>query len=272
VSGPVLETRDVGFAYRGAVPVLDGVSVAVPAGGSLALVGESGAGKTTLLRLLLGLAVPTSGQVLFDGGPLSPRDRTFRRSVQPVFQDPYSSLDPRQRVSRIVSEPLRSLGLLAGTSRAARRDEAAERAAEALRAVGLPADAVRRYPHEFSGGQRQRIAIARAIACGPRVLLADEPVSALDVSTRVRVVELLAELGESRGMTVVMVSHDLTVVAALCRETAVIEHGRVVEQGPTASVLGSPSHPYTRRLLDSVPRLSRAVGPGGERTPRPERP
>ena len=129
------------------------------------------------------------------------------------------------------------------------------RVAAALEVVGLPADAALRYPHEFSGGQRQRIAIARAIVCEPRVLLADEPVSALDVSTRVRIVDLLAELGESHGLTVVMVSHDLAVVAMLCRHTAVLERGRIVEQGDTASVLGSPSHPYTRRLVDSVPRL-----------------
>ncbi|MDX3101310.1 ABC transporter ATP-binding protein [Nonomuraea angiospora] len=259
MSVPVLAAHDVGFAYRGGTPVLEGVSVAVTAGRNLALVGESGAGKTTLLRLLLGLARPTSGQVRFEGAELSPRDRSFRRAVQPVFQDPYSSLDPRQRVDRIVSEPLRAMGLLAPGSRAARRREAADRVAGALESVGLPADAARRYPHEFSGGQRQRLAIARAVVCGPRVLLADEPVSALDVSTRVRVVELLAELGESRGLTVVVVSHDLSVVAALCRETAVIERGRVVEQGPTASVLGSPEHPYTRRLIESVPRLSRAA-------------
>ncbi|MBF8194134.1 ABC transporter ATP-binding protein [Nonomuraea sp. K274] len=255
----ILESREAGFAYRGGPPVLDGVSVAVTAGRSLALVGESGAGKTTLLRLLLGLARPTTGQVLFDGAEVAPRDPAFLRAVQPVFQDPYSSLDPRQRVGRIVSEPLRSLGLLSHGSRAARRAEAAERVAEALRSVGLPADAARRYPHEFSGGQRQRVAIARAIVCRPRVLLADEPVSALDVSTRVRVVELLGELGESHGLTVVVVSHDLSVVAALCAETAVIERGRVVEQGATTDVLGSPAHPYTRRLLESVPRLSRAA-------------
>ncbi|MEV4167614.1 ABC transporter ATP-binding protein [Nonomuraea dietziae] len=246
----VLEAREVGFAYRGAAPVLRDVSVAVSGGRSLALVGESGAGKTTLLRLLLGLARPTTGQILFDGRALAPtRDREFRRNVQPVFQDPYSSLDPRQRVGTSVSEPLRSLRVGLG-----------DRVAEALRAVGLPADSARRYPHEFSGGQRQRIAIARAIVCEPRVLLADEPVSALDVSTRVRVVELLAELGRSRQLTVVMVSHDLTVVAALCQETAVIERGRIVEQGATAAVLGSPTHPYTRQLIDSVPRLSRTAG------------
>ncbi|ETK35102.1 ABC transporter ATP-binding protein [Microbispora sp. ATCC PTA-5024] len=255
MTGPVLEAREVRFAYGRSAPVLEDVSVAVTPGRNLALVGESGAGKTTLLRLLLGLARPTGGAIRYDGRDLAPRDRAlmreFRRGVQTVFQDPYSSLDPRQRVSGIVSEPLRSLGLLDGVP----RDAARSRVAEALRAVGLPEDAAGRYPHEFSGGQRQRIAIARAIACGPRVLLADEPVSALDVSTRVRIVDLLAELRETRGLTVVMVSHDLAVVAALCQEVAVLERGRIVESGETAQVLGSPRHPYTRRLVDSVPRL-----------------
>ncbi|GAB3133534.1 ABC transporter ATP-binding protein [Microbispora hainanensis] len=247
---PVLEVRGAHFAYGRSAPVLTDVSVAVTPGRSLALVGESGAGKTTLLRLLLGLARPTSGQVLYEGKELAPRDRArmreFRRGVQTVFQDPYSSLDPRQRVGRIVSEPLRSLGL---------RQDMAARVAEALRSVGLPEDAASRYPQEFSGGQRQRIAIARAIVCEPRVLLADEPVSALDVSTRVRVVDLLQELRETRALTVVMVSHDLAVVAALCQEVAVLERGRIVERGDTAQVLGAPRHPYTRRLIDSVPRL-----------------
>ncbi|MEV7970565.1 ABC transporter ATP-binding protein [Sphaerisporangium sp. NPDC088356] len=283
MTSAILSARHVGFAYRGAAPVLSDVSLEVTPGRSVALVGESGAGKTTLLRLLLGLARPTDGQIVFDGTELSPRRRSqmraFRRSVQTVFQDPYSSLDPRQRVGRIVAEPLRSLGLLtsprspqdgparrADTARGeatvrredtARREDANGRVAAALDAVGLPADAARRYPHEFSGGQRQRIAIARAIVCEPRVLLADEPVSALDVATRVRIVDLLTELRETRGLTVVMVSHDLAVVATLCHHTAVLEHGRIVEQGDTAAVLGSPSHPYTRRLIDSVPRLPR---------------
>ncbi|WP_030830483.1 ABC transporter ATP-binding protein [Streptomyces hygroscopicus] len=250
---PVLELADVAARYRGArADVVSDVSLAVRPGESLALVGESGAGKTTLLRLLLGLARPTAGTVRFDGTPLALRDRQqmrrFRRSVQCVFQDPYSSLDPRRRVGPIVAEPLRSLGL-------ATRAGAAPKVAAALEAVGLPADAAERYPHEFSGGQRQRIAIARATVCEPRVLLADEPVSALDVTTRVKVVDLLAELKRERGLTLVMVSHDLSVVASLCERTAVLEQGRVVEQGDTARVLGAPAHAYTRRLIDSVPRL-----------------
>jgi ABC-type glutathione transport system ATPase component len=250
---PVLELRDVALRHRGsAVDAVQDISLAVEAGHSLALVGESGAGKTTLLRLLLGLSRPTAGSVRFEGADLSARDREqmrrFRRSVQCVFQDPYSSLDPRRRVGAIVAEPLRSLGIDT-------RSSAVPKVAAALERVGLPADAVERYPHEFSGGQRQRIAIARATVCHPRVLLADEPVSALDVTTRVKVVDLLAELKQEQGLTLVMVSHDLSVVASLCERTAVLERGRVVEQGDTAQVLGHPAHPYTRRLIDSVPRL-----------------
>ncbi|MCX5401673.1 ABC transporter ATP-binding protein [Streptomyces sp. NBC_00102] len=250
---PVLELKDAAVRYRGsAADVVRDVSLAVEAGESLALVGESGAGKTTLLRLLLGLARPTAGAVRFDGAGLNTRDREqmrrFRRSVQCVFQDPYSSLDPSRKVGAIVAEPLRSLGVDSRTT-------AAPKVAAALERVGLQADAVDRYPHEFSGGQRQRIAIARATVCDPRVLLADEPVSALDVTTRVKVVDLLAELKEERGLTLVMVSHDLSVVATLCERTAVLERGEIVEQGATSQVLGAPAHPYTRRLIDSVPRL-----------------
>ena len=248
-----LELRAAGFRYRRAVtPALDDVSFTVESGRSVGLVGESGAGKTTALSLLLGLARPTSGSVLFDGEPLDPRDRDqlrrFRRAVQPVFQDPYSSLDPRQSVGRIVGEPLASLRIASGA-------DARDRIARALKAVALPADAAGRYPHEFSGGQRQRIAIARAIVSRPRVLLADEPVSALDVTTRIQIIELLGELAATEGMTVVMVSHDLGVVASLCAETVVLQGGRIVEQGATREVLGSPRDAYTRRLLASVPRL-----------------
>jgi ABC-type glutathione transport system ATPase component len=251
----ILELDGVSFAYRGSRPgrlAVADVSLSVSAGENLGLVGESGSGKSTILGLLLGLLRPTTGTVLFDGAPLDLGDRNlvreFRRSVQTVFQDPYSSLDPRQRVGRIVGEPLRSLRIAGGR-------EADGMVAQALESVGLSVTAANHYPHEFSGGQRQRIAIARAIVCRPRMLLADEPVSALDVITRSAVIELLAELGASRDLTVLMVSHDLSVVGALCRRTVVLQAGRVVEQGPTAQVFGEPSEPYTRQLLAAVPRL-----------------
>jgi ABC-type glutathione transport system ATPase component len=253
----VLEARNIHFAYRRNREVLSDVSFTAEEGSNIGLVGESGAGKTTLLRILLGLAVPTSGQVLSNGVPFDARNRaqlrSYRQLTQTVFQDPYSSLDPRQTVGRIIAEPLRSLGLLRGS------DELRARVTETLHAVGLPADIAERYPAEFSGGQRQRIAIARAIAPNPRVLLADEPVSALDVATRITIIDLLAELGRGANggqrMTVVLVSHDLGVVAALCDRVVILERGRVVEQGLTTSVLGDPQQEYTRRLLASVPRL-----------------
>ncbi len=251
----ILALDDVSYAYRGARAgqyAVQGVSFAVDAGLSTGLVGESGSGKSTLIRLLLGLLRPSAGRVLFDGVPLDLGDRSqvrsFRRSVQTVFQDPYSSLDPRQRVGRIVGEPVRSLRIAHGST-------ADALVADALRSVGLPPDAASSYPHEFSGGQRQRIAIARAIVSRPRVLLADEPVSALDVITRSQVIALLAELGSTRDLTVLMVSHDLGVVGALCRRTIVLQAGRIVEQGATSSVLGAPRESYTRQLLAAVPRL-----------------
>ncbi|WP_455903900.1 ABC transporter ATP-binding protein [Microbacterium sp.] len=249
----LLELRGAGFAY-GSRRVLDDISLSLDEGDTLGLVGESGAGKSTILRLLLGLDAPREGQVLFDGEPLSLRDRAqmrrFRASVQPVFQDPYSSLDPRQRIDRIIGEPLRSLRLASGA-------DAQRRIAESLESVGLPADTAHRYPHEFSGGQRQRVAIARAVVSRPRVLLADEPVSALDVTTRVQVLELLDRLRRENGLSLVMVSHDLTAIASACDRTVVLQNGRVVEQGATASVLHDPQDPYTRALVDAVPRLPR---------------
>jgi peptide/nickel transport system ATP-binding protein len=248
----ILQLCDASYRYRGGSVALDAVSFAVDEGQNIGLVGESGAGKTTLLRLLLGLAAPTSGSVMFDGVALDRRNRErmvqFRRSVQTVFQDPYASLDPRQSIGRSVSEPLRSLGIATGA-------DARARVEEALDAVGLPADSATRYPHEFSGGQRQRVAIARAVVGHPRVLLADEPVSALDMTTRIQVLDLLAELGQNNNLTVVMVSHDLGAVAALCSRIVVLQRGRVVEQGETSTVLAAPAEPYTRTLLASVPRL-----------------
>ncbi|WP_285043138.1 ABC transporter ATP-binding protein [Plantibacter sp. LMC-P-059a] len=253
-AAPILELDAVGFRYRGGQDALDDVSLSVGTGEAVGVVGQSGAGKSTLLRLLLGLDRPTTGSVRFDGSTLDPRDkarvRTFRASVQAVFQDPYSSLDPRQRVGRTVAEPLRSLRL-------ASAEQAANRAADALEAVGLPPEAASRYPHEFSGGQRQRIAIARAIVPNPRLLLADEPVSALDMSTRIQIIELLAELRASNGLALVMVSHDLGTVAALCERTLVLRDGRVVEAGATAQVLHQPAEAYTRQLVAAIPRLPR---------------
>ncbi|HEY4268983.1 MAG TPA: ABC transporter ATP-binding protein [Galbitalea sp.] len=255
----LLEAQDVTFAYRRGQPVLRDVSFAMEAGTNLGLVGESGAGKTTLLRILLGLAVPTSGRILSNETPFDARDRAqlraYRRVTQTMFQDPYSSLDPRQTIGRIVAEPLRSLGITRDAG------ELRVRVAEALRSVGLPDDIADRYPHEFSGGQRQRIAIARAIAPRPKVLLADEPVSALDVTTRIRVIDLLAELGRGEGgdyrTAVVLVSHDLGAVAALCDRVVILDRGTIVEQGGTRDVLRDPQDAYTRRLLASVPRLPR---------------
>ena len=260
---PILETRNLSFSYNSSAAILRDINIAITKGRNVGLVGESGSGKSTILRLLLGIHTPIQGQILFSGSQLSLKDKEqvhkFRSQVQVVFQDPYSSLDPRQRVDQLIAEPLRSLRLAReanpGGTRADMRNWMENEVMEVLRAVDLPVDSARRYPDEFSGGQRQRIAIARAIVCKPQVLLADEPVSALDVSTRVHVIDLLAELGRTRGLTIVMVSHDLAVVAALCQESIVLEKGVIVEQGPTASVLGAPKHSYTQRLIGSLPRL-----------------
>lgn len=245
----LVEVDKVSFGYSADRRILDAVSLEIAAGDTIGLVGESGSGKTTLLRLLLGLARPDAGGIRFEGKPLDPTDgafmRHFRRQAQVVFQDPYSSLDPRQRVFSIIAEPLRSLKV-PGDHRAMVGD--------ALEAVGLERAASERYPHQFSGGQRQRIAIARAIVAGPRLLLADEAVSALDLTTRIRIVELLARLGKE--MSLLFVSHDIGVVAALCRRIVILEKGRIVEAGETARILAAPQHPYTQRLLASVPRLS----------------
>lgn len=260
---PILQTQNLYFSYHSGTPILNDVNISIMKGQNVGLVGESGSGKSTILRLLLGIHRPTKGKILFAGEELSLKNkeqaRRFRSQVQVVFQDPYSSLDPRQRVDQLIAEPLRSLGIAKdanpGGTRSGLKEWMENEVVEALKSVGLPADSARRYPDEFSGGQRQRIAIARAIVCKPQVLLADEPVSALDVSTRVRVIDLIAELGATMGLTIVMVSHDLAVVAALCKQAIVLEHGVVVEQGETATVLGAPSHRYTQRLIESLPRL-----------------
>jgi len=244
----LISVDSVAFGYSRKEPVLHDVSFTVKKGVNLGLVGESGSGKSTILKLLLGLERPSSGVIRFEGQPMNLNDREFmrryRRAVQAVFQDPYSSLDPRQKVEAIIAEPLRALKI-PGDHRAAIE--------QALADVGLPVDAISRYPHEFSGGQRQRIALARAIVARPQLVLADEAVSALDLSTRIRIVDLLTDL--SKAITILLVSHDLGVVAALCEEIIILEKGRIVEAGRTEDILARPQHPYTRKLLASVPRM-----------------
>lgn len=263
---PVIEVRQVSRSFRrprrslrqpGAeVHALRAVELEVPAGARLGVVGESGSGKTTLLRLIAGLDQPTSGRVAVTGTPVSgvrERDlRWLRRTLQVVFQDPMSSLDPRMRVGDIVAEPLDAQQI--GT-----RAERRRRVAELLESVHLPADSIDRYPHQFSGGQRQRISIARALAPNPAILLADEPVSALDVSVRAQVLAVLDEVVEQFGLTMVFVSHDLSVVRRVCDRVAVMRGGEIVETGPTEQVFTDPQHPYTRRLLAAVPDLDAAL-------------
>ncbi len=254
---PLYQVRDLTrlFGRDGRVRALDGVSLDVSAGQRLGIVGESGSGKSTLIRLMAALDRPTSGTVTFEGQQVSglrePRLGFLRAAVQLVFQDPRSSLNPRMTVGSIVTEPLRSRHL----RQALDPVDSRVRLREVLDAVDLPADAASRYPHEFSGGQRQRIAIARALAPDPRVLIADEPVSALDVSVRAQVLNLLSDLVASRGLTLVFVSHDLSVVRHLCESVVVLRAGRIEEQGPTEQVFAEPSADYTRSLIAAIPRL-----------------
>jgi peptide/nickel transport system ATP-binding protein len=228
---------------------LDDVSLSVAAGARIGIVGESGAGKSTLVRALLGLEPLESGDVLFEGALLAQCDTSsFRRAVQPVFQDPRSSLNPRLTVGRIVAEPLECLGIDV---------DHALRVREVLADVALDASFAARYPHELSGGQRQRVAIARALAPSPQILIADEPVSALDVLIRDEIVSLLDDLIARRNLALVLVSHDLSVVARLCTEIAVMRDGRVVENGPIERVVGSPVDDFTRRIVALATSSSR---------------
>jgi ABC-type glutathione transport system ATPase component len=240
------------------VHALRGVSFEVTAGERFGIVGESGCGKSTLLRLLAGLDRPTSGRLVVEGTDIAPlrerRLKFLRDQLQMVFQDPMSSLDPRMRVRDIVAEPLVAQG-----DRAPRA-----RVTELLKEVGLPETALHRYPHQFSGGQRQRISIARALAPEPDILLADEPVSALDVSVRAQVLNLISDLVDELELTLVFVSHDLSVVRHLCDRVAVMSAGEIVEIGAVEQLWRHPQHPYTRRLLAAVPTMERALS--GETT------
>lgn len=250
----LLQAESVTLRYPGLErPALDAVDLTVRRGIPLGIVGESGSGKSSLIRCLLGLESLEQGRVSYRGrdvaGMRDRERRTFRTKVQMVFQDPFNSLNPRMTVGQTLTEVL----LVHGKS--TRRD-ATRAVAGVLEQVGLHAALAGRYPHELSGGQRQRVGIARAISLDPEVLLADEPVSALDVSVQAQILELLGRLGREKGITLVLIAHDLAVVAHACRELVVLEQGRVVEQGACRTVLAAPAHPYTRSLLAAVPEIA----------------
>lgn len=256
----LLETRDLIVEYPAgrnrSFRAVDGVSIHIEQGESLGLVGESGSGKTTLGNAVLGLLRPVSGTVRFDGRDINalsaPELKKFRRRAQMVFQDPIGSLNPRMSVGAILEEPLL-------IHRLGNRRERAEKVRELLEQVGLGPECALRYPHEFSGGQRQRIGIARALALAPALLVADEPVSALDVSVQAQVMNLLRELRQHMDLALLFIAHDLSVVRYLCSRVVVLFRGRVVESAPAGALFETPAHPYTRSLLDAAPDIGRAL-------------
>lgn len=253
MSEPLLQIRNLSKRFetaRGTVHAVNDVSFDIPRGSITGLVGESGSGKTTLGRSLLRLIEPSEGQTIFNGTDLNTLDkaglRAARQRIQIIFQDPASSINPRLRVRDVIAEGLKAHRI--GNSRT-RKDKVAE----LLEEVGLSADHMNRFPHEFSGGQRQRIGIARALALEPEFIVADESVSALDVSIQAQVLNLLLELREKRNLTMLFIAHDLSVVEYLCDQTVVMYLGRIVEKGPSQPLYTNPSHPYTRALLSAIP-------------------
>lgn len=238
---------------------VDGVSFSVAKGETLGLVGESGCGKSTTGRAVLQLLRPTAGSVFFDGEPIhhhwrrrggrwvwNSRLRDLRKRLQMIFQDPFASLNPRMTVEAILAEPLRNFGIVVGSQRR-------ERIQHLLETVGMDPRAIRRYPHEFSGGQRQRIGIARALALGPELIVADEPISALDVSIQAQIINLLADLRERLGLTLIFIAHDLAAVRHISDRIAVMYLGRIVELAPAQTIIDQPRHPYTQALISAVP-------------------
>ena len=241
-----------GGGAKGEVRAVDGVSLDIYVGESLGLVGESGSGKSTLGRLVLRLIEPSSGSIRYLGRDLLAANRSemrnLRRDMQIIFQDPFGSLDPRMNVEDVVAEPL----LIHGSTP---RDSRRARVGELLRAVGLDESAAKRFPHEFSGGQRQRIGIARTLALRPKFIVADEPVSALDVSVGAQIVNLLAQLQRDFGLTYLFISHSMPVVRYLATRIAVMYRGKIVEVGDTEQMTVNPTHAYTRSLLDAIPEM-----------------
>ena len=271
MSGTILEVAQIEKVFPGGVRAVDDVSFAVAEGEILALVGESGCGKSTMARLILGLETPTAGRIDFDGRALTSLSgselRAVRRELQFVFQDPFSSLDPRMTAGSIVTEPLAVHGLVSwGRERRAA-------AVRLLEAVGLSAKHVDQWPRQFSGGQRQRLGIIRAFALGPRLIVADEPVSALDVSVRSQVINLLQDLQEEKGSAFLFISHDLATVRHMADRIAVMYLGRIVELAPKPAFFAAPHHPYSEALLSAVPaahpkkRKQRVLLPGDPPSP-----
>lgn len=261
---PLLSVRNLrtwfpvfGGVFRrrtGEIKAVDDVSFDIEPGQTVGLVGESGSGKTTVGRTLLKLTPATSGQVLYEGRDILPLGesefRPLRKDLQMIFQDPFGSLNPRMTVGAILAEPL-EIHFPQMT-----KDERRERVAELLRLVGLPADSMGRYPHEFSGGQRQRIGIARALAVKPKFIVCDEPVSALDVSVQAQIVNLLQDLQEQLGIAYLFIAHDLAVVEHVSDHVIVMHHGKIVESAPADAIYADPQHEYTKKLLSAVPKLA----------------
>jgi peptide/nickel transport system ATP-binding protein/oligopeptide transport system ATP-binding protein len=261
---PLLSVRNLstwfpvyGGVFRrrtGEIKAVDDVSFDIEAGRTVGLVGESGSGKTTVGRTMLKLTPATSGRVLYEGRDILPMGegefRPLRKELQMIFQDPFGSLNPRMTIGAILSEPL-EIHFPEMT-----RDDRRDRVAELLRLVGLPADAMGRYPHEFSGGQRQRIGIARALAVKPKFIVCDEPVSALDVSVQAQIVNLLQDLQEQLGIAYLFIAHDLAVVEHVSDHVIVMHRGKIVESAPAGEIYSNPRHDYTKKLLSAVPKLA----------------
>jgi peptide/nickel transport system ATP-binding protein len=256
----VFDLAESAFGGRrsGEVRAVDDVSLDIHQGETLGLVGESGSGKSTLGRLILRLIEPTSGSIVFEGNDLAKANgselRRFRRDMQIIFQDPFGSLDPRYRVEDVIAEPLILHQKI--THESASRDARRRRVRELLRSVGMDESAMSRYAHEFSGGQRQRIGIARALALWPKFIVADEPVSALDVSVGAQIVNLLQQLQRDFGLTYLFISHSMPVVRYLSTRVAVMYQGKIVEIGSTEQITAQPQHPYTRKLLAATPEMA----------------